>query len=240
MNINITFAPSVSSAAQAVVNSVVQFLDSQFTDPITININVAFGSISGLGSSNYGLNTYTYAQLRTALINDETSNDDAVGVAAIPSTDPIGGTHTWTATPAEAKALGLIPGNGAASDGTVTFSNTAAFDYDRSDGITAGQYDFYGSVAHEITEVMGRELNSIGNNVQFGAGYHPLDVFKFSSPGAHVYVGTTAGYFSVDNGTTNLADFYAHPDEDFGDWGFHCPQRLLPRLQQYRRGQRGK
>ena len=58
-----------------------------------------------------------------------------------------------------------------------------AFDYDRSDGVTAGQYDFYGSVAHEITEVMGRELNAIGNTVQFGAGYHPLDVFKFSSPG---------------------------------------------------------
>jgi hypothetical protein len=218
MNINITFAPGVSSAAQAVVNSVVQLLDSQFTDPITINITVTFGSIAGIGKSNYGLNTYTYAQLRTALINDETSNDDAVGVAATPSTDPIGGTHTWTATPAEAKALGLIAGNGTASDGTVTFSNTAAFDYDRSDGIAAGQYDFYGSVAHEITEVMGRELNSIGNTVQFGGGYHPLDVFKFSSAGTHAYVGTTAGYFSLDNGTTDLADFYAHTDEDFGDW----------------------
>jgi hypothetical protein len=219
MNINISFAPGVSSAAQAVVNSVVQFLDSQFTDPITINITVTFGNIGGLlGSSSFGLNTYTYAQLRTALINDETSNDDAVGVAAIPSTDPIGGTHSWSATPAEAKALGLIPGSGAASDGTVTFSNTAAFDYDRSDGITAGQYDFYGSVAHEITEVMGRELNAIGNNVAFGAGYHPLDVFKFSSAGTHVYAGTTPGYFSVNNGVTNLADFYAHPDEDFGDW----------------------
>src|SRR5262245_53872345 len=115
-------------------------------------------------------------------------------------------------------ALGLIANNGATNDGTATFSNTATFDYDRTDGITAGAYDFFGVVAHEFTEIMGRQLNAIGNTVAFGAGYHPLDLFKFSAAGTRGFVGTTAGYFSIDGGTTNLNNFNTATNGDFGDW----------------------
>jgi hypothetical protein len=48
-------------------------------------------------------------------------------------------------------ALGLIANNGSVSDGSVNFSNTATFDYDRTNGITAGAFDFFGVVAHEFT-----------------------------------------------------------------------------------------
>jgi hypothetical protein len=67
---------------------------------------------------------------------------------------------------------------------------------------------------------MGRELNAIGNEVQTGEanGYYPYDLFKFTAAGARTFDGTTPGYFSLDNGTTNLDDFNVKTDGDFGDW----------------------
>jgi hypothetical protein len=135
-------------------------------------------------------------------------------------------------TTAQAKALGLAPAS-TASDGTVTFASNQPFDFDRSDGITAGQYDFYGSVAHEFSEVMGRELNAIGNTAQFGPanGYFPLDLFKYAAAAGgaggrtgegtveRTFEGTVAGYFSPDGGATKGYEFNTHPDGDFGDWG---------------------
>jgi hypothetical protein len=221
MFINLSFGASVSTTARTVISSVAQFFQDQFSDPITINISVAFGNIGGLGSSSYNLanQTYSYSQIKTALSNDATSSDDVSAVSSLLAADPITGTHSWNMTPAEAKALGLIAGNGTASDGSMTFSNTAAFDYDRSNGITTGQYDFYGVVAHEMTEVMGRQTNAIGNNVATGAGYHPLDLFKYASATNHSFTGTQFGYFSVNNGFSDLnPNFNTDPNGDFGDW----------------------
>jgi hypothetical protein len=221
MLINLSFGASVSTTARAVVNSVAQFFQDQFSDPITINISVAFGNIGGLGSSSYNLanQTFSYSQIKTALTNDATSSDDVSAISSMLAADPITGTHSWNMTPAEAKALGLIAGNGTASDGSMTFSNTAAFDYNRSDGIASNQYDFFGVVAHEMTEVMGREINAIGNNLATGAGYHPLDLFKFASATNHSFAGTQFGYFSVNNGFSDLNPiFNTDPNGDFGDW----------------------
>ena len=103
---------------------------------------------------------------------------------SLPTADPITGNHAYYMTSAQAKALGLM-GASDALDGTVQFANNQPFDYDRSDGISPGSYDFYGSVAHEFSEVMGRELNAIGNEVQTGEphGYYPFDLFKYSAAG---------------------------------------------------------
>ena len=67
---------------------------------------------------------------------------------------------------------------------------------------------------------MGRELNAIGNEVQTGEphGYYPFDFFKYSAAEVRSLVGTTQGYFSPDGGVTNLDNFNADSDDDFGDW----------------------
>ena len=220
---DLTYGASVPMAARNVVVQVANYFATQFNDAVTLNFAVHWAAIDGLGESSYELATYSYAQVRAALSSDARTSDDATTVANLPATDPISVTHSWTMVRAEEKALGLIAGNAAGSDGSMTFSSTVAFDFDNSNGVTAGQYDFYGVVAHEITELMGREVNAIGNNVQTGPGYHPLDLFKYSGIGSHVYVGTTPGYFSIDNGATNLANFNTDPDGDFGDWasGIH-------------------
>ncbi len=203
LGFSFNYGTGVPDAAKAVVEAVAAYLSSQFTDPITLNISVNWGAIGGLGPSSYNLFTYSYDEIKNALMTDSKSSDDAAAVLSIPLTDPIAGSHTWTMTQAQARALSLS-GFFSSSDGSVTFSNTFdIFDFDRSNGITPGQYDFYGVVAHELTEVMGRELNAIGNNVATGgrlSSVHPLDLFKYSSFDSHIFVGASAGYFSLDNG----------------------------------------
>jgi hypothetical protein len=220
MPFNVSFDSTVNAVQQAAVQAVANFFSVHFTDPVTIDINVSFANLGpgGLGASSYSLPTHTFSQITTALANDSTSADDATAVASLPGADPVTGTHTWTMTPAEEMALGLIPDNGTTSDGSVRFSNTATFDYDRTDGITGGAFDFFGVVAHEFTEIIGRELNAAGNTVASGPGDHPLDLFKFSAAGAREFVGTNAGYFSIDGGTTNLDNFNTATNGDFGDW----------------------
>lgn len=222
MNFDITFGAGVSAVAQAAVNAVTAYYSSQFSDPITLNITVNFGPISGLGSSSYSLNSFTYAQIRNALIGDATTTDDTAAYGTVPITDPNPNTHTYYLHRGEQKALNLLDPNNVTSDGTVTFSNTAAFDYSRADGITAGQYDFIGVVSHEFTEIMGRQiLTGANNNAQNGPanGYYPMDLFHYSSPGVRTFSGSAPGYFSIDNGNTNLGDFNTSVNGDWGDWG---------------------
>ena len=222
--LNITYDPSVNSAPPGfvlAVNAVAQIFQSIFFDNVTINITVAYGAIGGLGASSYPLLSISYAQIKNALAADSKSADDATAVASLPNADPIGGTHSYFISLAEAKALGLLGATGT-SDGTVTFSNTAnIFDYDNSDGVTAGQFDFSAAVAHEFSEVMGRSmLTGTSNNAQHGPanGYTPLDLFHFAAPGVRTFVGTQAGYFSADGGNTNLNNFNTNINGDWGDW----------------------
>lgn len=161
MKFNLTYGPDIASAPdgfKATVEAVAAFFESSFTDPVTINVKVERG-LSGdlLGHSDYTLTgPYTFAQITSALAQDPHSGSDAIALAHLPTVDPISGTHAYYMTSAQAKALGLH-GPSDALDGTVQFANNPPFDYDRSNGITPGSYDFYGTVAHELSEVMGRD-----------------------------------------------------------------------------------
>src|SRR3954453_4486002 len=191
MNFNITYDASVANAPvsfRTTVAAVAQFFQNAFSNPITINISIGYGEVGGsaldsgaLGESLTYLASNTYSQIKNALVADAKSNDDKTAVASLASVDPTNGGNFWVPM-AEAKALGL---SGASSglDGSVGFSAMAAFDYDKSNGISPGQYDFYGVVAHQISEVMGRQLlvgAAIGATPN---GYDPLDLFHYSASG---------------------------------------------------------
>jgi hypothetical protein len=136
---------------------------SKLNDPITINNRVGWGEINGrslnpgdLGQSltnQRGL--FTYAQVRSALINDAGTNADTIALAILGTTDPTGGAP-FVMSNAEAKALGLFAGNAPGIDGYVGLSNTAPYTFDPGNRSAAGKYDFIGLAEHEISEVMGR------------------------------------------------------------------------------------
>jgi FG-GAP-like repeat len=235
MNINLTFDSSVNSAPAgfvASINAVVQFFDSHFNNPITVNIDVGYGEINGspldagaLGESETFLNNYSYSALRNALIANASSPDQIAAINSLPATDPTpGGTgNYWTAT-AEAKGLGLM-GASSQTDGFIGFSNTNAFTYNTTNGgsVAPGTYDFFGVAAHEITEVLGRALLVGGtvftNHGNVNNSYEPLDLFHYaSSTHNRTFSGNTPGYFSPDGGVTNLDNFNTNPNGDFGDW----------------------
>jgi Ca2+-binding RTX toxin-like protein len=197
----------------------VAYLESQFNDPITINIHVGWGEVDGsaissgaLGESSTNLIGVTYDQIKTAMSNDAKTGDDSTALASLAATDPTGG-GTFIITVAEARSLGLYTASNSQIDGYVGFDKTAPWDYDNSNGVTSGSYDFYDVVLHEITEVMGRQTANGGSSQ-----YEPLDLFHYSASGVRDFSGTTAGYFSIDGGVTHLKDFSTDTGGDFGDW----------------------
>jgi Big-like domain-containing protein len=221
--ININWDSSVANAPTGFVSgveSVVQFFESHFSNPISITIDVGYGEVAGvslptgdLGASESYLTSVSYSQLETALAN----NANALGysAASLPGSSPVSGANYWAST-AEAAALGLA-GASSSVNGYVGFSSKFNFAYNDSSGVPSGQYDFFGVVAHEITEVMGRTMMD-GAIFGSGPGYQPLDLFHYSAPGVHSYVGSTVGYFSADGGKTNLGNFNTNASGDYADW----------------------
>jgi hypothetical protein len=231
MNINLIFDQPVGNLPAGFVaslNAVVQYLDSHFNNPVTINIHVGYGQINGqplspgaLGQSLTFLNQYSYSAIRTDLIANATSTDQISAVNSLPATDPTpgGNGHYWVST-AEAKAIGLS-GASSATDGFIGFSNTNSFTYNTVNGgsVAPGTYDFFGVAAHEITEVLGRSLLVGGSIGSVGNSFDIEDLFHYATSNhARTFSGTTPGYFSPDGGITNLDDFNTNPNGDFGDW----------------------
>ena len=224
--INVSYDGSVSRAPagfKTVVGQVVQYFQSHFSDPVTVNINVGYGEVNGsklgagaLGESNTNLSSVGYSQLTQALAADAKDSTDSSAAASLATNDPTGG-HYWVST-AEGKALGLL-GPSSDVDGWAGFSSARnVFDYDNSGGVSAGQYDFFGVVAHEFSEIMGRIL-LVGASVGSSANsYVPLDLFHYSASSIRTFSGSTPGYFSVDNGVTSLNTFNTVAGGDAGDW----------------------
>ncbi len=227
--INVTYDQAVSTLPTGfttIINAVVNYFESHFTDPVTVNIDVGFGEAAGyslggaLGMSLTYLQSATYSQIKSALTADANTSDDASAVASLPAADPVGGTHNYWVSTAEAKALGLNTST-TSIDGYVGFSNTAGlFDYNNGDGVTAGAYDFFGVVAHEFSEVMGRTLLTGTTALNGLPAYDALDLFHYSAPGVHTFSGTTnSSYFSINGGSTSLNTFNnASNGGDAGDW----------------------
>ena len=222
--INVVWDSSVANAPAGfitTVDQVVSYFESQFSNPITITLDVGYGEVAGqplgsgaLGESETALTSVSYSALEAALVKNANAIGNTAAAASIPTTSPVSG--TWWVSTAEAQALGLSSISGG-PDGYVGFSATASFCYNDANGVPSGQYDFFGVVAHEISEVMGRQMMD-GESFAGGTGYEPLDLFHYSAPGVRDFSGTTAGYFSANGGTTNLGNFNTNPGGDFGDW----------------------
>ena len=227
LSFHLTFDNSATLAPAGFLpafNSALQFYATTFTDPITINLQVGWGTINNqtlnppgaLGESfATGPGFFTYGQVKATMAGDAQSAADQTSVANMPATDPTGGA-IFTMSNAEGKALGLVSANAPGIDGYVGFNSTAAFTFDPNNRAVPNEYDFIGVAEHEISEVLGRF--GLGQNGAASGRYSPIDLFRYSSPGVLDLVPANGAYFSIDGGTTVINTFNGTAGGDLSDW----------------------
>jgi hypothetical protein len=226
LSFNLTYDSSTVGAPAeffTAFNDAVQFYETEYTDPITINLQVGWGKINGqnlspgnLGqSSTFQQGFYSYSQMKSALVNDAKSAADATAVASLGPSDPTGGANFVMAN-AEAKALGLLAGNASGLDGFVGFNSTASYTFDPSHRAVAGEYDFIGLAGHEITEIMGRY--GLGQNGASSGRYSPIDLFRYLSPGVRDLTPANGAYLSINGGNSVINTFNGTGGGDLSDW----------------------
>jgi MYXO-CTERM domain-containing protein len=192
-------------AAQNAWIAAANVFTANFSDNITINITVdAVAGTSVFGESSTSLVSTSYSTFHSLLVADAKTVDDAVSVGptgSVTAADPVGGTHTWWASRAEAKAIGFIASD-LNNDGTTTFGAGNPFTF--SGPIAAGTFDFQGVAAHEIAEVMGRIGISGGTIGSFPNSFSLLDLFSWTGAGTRGLGPGPNEQFSIDQGTTLL------------------------------------
>ena len=231
VTIKLNYDSSITSLSNAAtiesdLNSVAQYFDTTLASPVTVNIGVSWGAVGGqvipssdVSSSVENLYGYfTYSQIKSDLTTAAKNNplDTALVTAAahLPASAP-SGQGQYAITSADAKALGVIPGILPGTDGYIGFSKTAAWDFSPANGVTANTYDFEAAAAHEITEVLGRVSGLTSTSPSFRT---PLDLYRYSAAGQLGWSYTSAAYFSVNGGVTNLGAFNNQGAGDRGDW----------------------
>ena len=203
------------------------------TTPVTVEITIGFSSLGGSTLGNASSSQYftSYSSYRSSLVSTSTSSFDTTALANLPDTTSFAvsynhlkvGDTPASATPAVGSTNRIIVNQALLRalgstdtyenpDASITFSSDFDFDFDRSDGITAGQFDFVGVAAHEIGHALG--FNSIVDSIDANALTTPLDastidptasdLFRFSANGVRDISAGTAAFFSIDNGLTSI------------------------------------
>jgi len=196
------------SALSADRTSALDFQAVSSLQPLGVSVlGASFGAVSvtanAINATNNG-----YLDSATRFDNDGGVNNSATAI-----------------TKASAKALGVTTDangnaiNYASADAAITFSSNFAFDFNPTNGITAGQYDFIGVAIHEIGHALGfvsgvdsydGRTGPGGPNATLGTleGFvvaSQLDLFRYSAADKMDW-STSADdkFFSIDRGVSQL------------------------------------
>lgn len=219
------FEPSWSSApagATAVVNNVISEYESDFINPVTLNIQFGWGDINGsalpanaIGANNFpSFPMYSLAQTTALMLGAVPLQPGnlalAVGASHLPATYPNpGGADTFFVSDAEYLALTGTPQNAdpvQAFTGYGTLKGTG-FSWDFS-GATpaAGHLDFTSTVEHEIAHAMGRADYAFASGKPGHAPpfLTPLDFYKYAPGTKKLDPKFSNTAFSIDGGVREL------------------------------------
>jgi hypothetical protein len=201
--------------ATAALESVATYIESVFSDPITVVVNINFESmdpgILGATSSNYA-GSVSYANTRSGLVNGMDSDDTLLTYLPTGTSIPVryninSGTATDESrcyfTIANYRAtIGSI--NGDAAD--MTINSDFSWDYNPSDGISGGCYCFCSVVAHEVGHVLGFTSGADFRTNDIEA----LDLFRFQesnyNPGTNTQFQTTPRLVWLDESGSSYDD----------------------------------
>ncbi len=220
---SVSTAPAgFETAAIAAASFYTQMFKNSELITIDVGWNECNGSVMGTSALSESQTTAlykSYSTVEAALKTDAgQSANQAQADATLTASDPLGARLYYVPT-AEAKAIGLLAPGSTYVDGHIGMSSAFSWDFNApTTPVGAGQYDAIGALEHEISEVMGR-TSSVG--LQHGpAIYTPLDLFRYTSPGARdTTVGPTSPYFSINGGVTNLGVYNnGAKGGDLGDW----------------------
>jgi hypothetical protein len=245
-NLKFNLAPQPGIAPQAIAGFTMGANNwaKTFNNNVNINIGVEFRDLGNgiLGQNIVERTNVTYLNFTNALTANRNSVDDYKAVSSLQPGEDFdllinrtlnnSGTYldndgdanntTIRLNRANAKALGLISATDIQTDSRLVFNSNSniVWDFNPSDGITAGAYDFVGLVTHEIGHALGMEsgvdvldTNPPANDNEY-TYVSSLDLFRFSNDSIAYGKGvidwtasTTDKYFSIDGGTTKLASF---------------------------------
>ena len=217
---------SVTDAYRGAILTAENFLQSHFTNAVTVGMQFDFAAL-GAGFSaqnNFSTTAVSYGRFVAALSGHATSADDFTALAGLPGFDPSGGAGFSIPT-AEARILGLAAQTNSVDD-TVTLNSSLGF--------TFGQ-DAVGAILHEMTEGVFGRFASLGLQ---GARWNPLDLFRFTAGGQRDFTGGADGqptFFGIDGAHVTNVNFHnaispsgANGGFDFGDWDFPAATRSAP------------
>jgi hypothetical protein len=115
MQINVSFdqnPATLPAGFVAAVDYVVNYFDSTFTNPVTVNIDVGYGEIAGqslgtdaLGESETYIDSVAYSQALAALKANQPSPTQQAAYSTLPATSPLPGGNPFGGVPGESLAL---------------------------------------------------------------------------------------------------------------------------------------
>jgi len=171
-------------------------------DPVTVTISAdvrALGSATILGQASSVMLAGGHDLVRNAMVADSAGLADESVVALLPTaaqmsfTTAPGMTYAGniSISKANAKALGFtgLDAVFGVSDATIEFNSAFAFDYDRSDGIAPGTFDFESVALHEIGHALGflSAVDEVDSAASQGMTIEvqptTLDLFRFAAAG---------------------------------------------------------
>lgn len=192
---------SIPAGASAALAASEAYIESFYSDPITITINISFqplgpGILGGTGSS-YG--SVSYATARAQLVGDMDASDTLQ--ASLPSGTTCPVRYSSGSTVTNENRVFFTFANWKAADGVVsgadanmTFSTNFSFDYDPTNGITTNFYSFQDVVIHEVGHAMGF---TSGGDFRVN-DMEVLDLFRFQrTDGTGDYNPDTTAEFQV-------------------------------------------